>query len=288
MKPFQVLRRTGRIVRTAVVEFFEDDVLTLSGALTFSTLLSFAPLLVLALWASSALGYATQDAILDQLRDLAGYQARLAAQAVLDSARDKPQAGNVAGIFGLLVALLGATTMFSQLQKSLNQIWHAQAAPAHGTLWAWIRNRLLSLTLVGFVASVLVISLAVSAGVGIFLPQEALIRELLNQGISFAVFTTLFACLFRYVPQVPVGWRQALAGGAVTAVLFVIGKIAIGVYLARGGVGSAYGAASSFVVLLVWVYYSSAIFFFGAELLKAAVMQDKDADRSVAPRGGAA
>ena len=258
------------LIRTAVLDFVEDDALTLSAALTFSTLLSFAPLMILALSVTSALGWSAQDAILDQLGALAGNGARSAAQSVLDSAKQRPAAGAIAATFGLIVAIVGATTVFAQLQTSLNDIWRVKKTAVSGNaLWSWLRRRLLSVGLLTAVGFVLIVSLLVSAVLGALFPHEEFVGELANQALSLVVFTVLFAALFRYLPQVRLGWRRALAGGGVTAGLFLIGKVLIGIYLAHGSVGTAYGAASSLVVLLVWVYYSSAIFLFGAELVKA-------------------
>lgn len=269
-KPF---RRLGRLLRTAVLGFIDDDALTLSAALTFSTLLSFAPILILALWATSALGWNAQDAMLNELRALAGDDARSAAQTVLDSAKQQPAAGGIAGMFGLIVAIVGATTVFAQLQTSLNDIWRVDATASGTALWSWLRRRVLSVGLLAAVAFVLIVSLLVSAALGGLFPHQEIIGEVTNQGLSLVVFAILFAGLFRYVPRIRIGWRRALAGGSATATLFVAGKTLIGIYLAHGAIGTAYGAAGSLVVLLVWVYYSSAIFLFGAELVKAWLLE---------------
>ena len=254
-------------VKQAVADFLADDVLTLSGALTFSTMLSFAPILLLALWAASALGFSAQDSILRQLGELAGDDARLAAQAVIDSVNKRSAAGDAAGIVGILVAVGGATAVFAQLQTSLNDIWRVQYKSS-GALWGWIRHRLVSIGLLAAVAFVMVSSLLVSAGLGLLLGSSGWLWDIVNQAITAIVFSLLFAGLFRYLPDARLGWRLALGGGFATAVLFAIGKAVIGLYLAHGSIGGAYGAAGSLVVLLVWVYYSSAIFFFGAELVK--------------------
>jgi len=267
------LRSFWNLIRTAALGFVEDDALTLSAALTFSTLLSFAPLLILALSVTSALGWSAQDAILDQLGALAGNGARSAAQSVLDSAKQRPAAGGIAAAFGLIVAIVGATTVFAQLQTSLNDIWRVKKKALPGNaLWSWLRRRLLSAGLLTAVGFVLIVSLLASAILGTLFPHEELVGELANQALSFVVFAVLFAALFRYLPQVRLGWRRALAGGSATAGLFLVGKVLIGIYIAHGAVGTAYGAASSLVVLLVWVYYSSAIFLFGAELVKASLL----------------
>jgi membrane protein len=253
--------------RNAVADFLSDDVLTLSGAVTFSTMLSFAPLMLLALWSTSVLGEGAKDALLDQLQSLIGDDARNAAQAVIDSASKRPALGSVAGILGVIVAIIGATTVFAQLQTSLNDIFKIRA-DQRNALWGWLRHRIFSVGLLAAVAFVMAVSLVVSAGLGLLLKNTGVFWDILNQLITAVVFALLFGGLFRYLPDARLRWRHALAGGVVTAVLFAIGKAVIGLYLAHGSVGGAYGAAGSLVVLLVWVYYSSAIFFFGAELVK--------------------
>jgi membrane protein len=255
------------VLRRSASAFFADDVLTLAGALTFSTLLSFAPLMLLALWATTAVGPGAQEALLAQLAALAGNDARVAAQAVIDSASKRPSVGSVAGIVGIVVALGGATAVFIQLQTSLNRIWQIPAKPA-GAVWGWLRRRVLSIGLLVSLAFFLSISLLVSAALALMLTGPGIFWEIVNETIGTAVFAGLFAGLFRYLPDARLPWRHALGGGLVTAILFVVGKFLIGLYLAHGSVGSAYGAAGSLVVLLVWVYYASAIFLFGAETVK--------------------
>ncbi len=255
------------VLRRSASAFVADDVLTLAGALTFSTLLSFAPLMLLALWATTAIGPGAQEALLAQLAALAGDDARVAAQAVIDSASKKPSAGSVAGIAGIVVALGGATAVFIQLQTSLNRIWQIPAKPA-SAVWGWLRRRLLSIGLLVSLAFFLSISLFVSAALALTLTGTGIIWEIVNEAISTAVFAGIFAGLFRYLPDARLPWRHAFGGGLVTAMLFVAGKFLIGLYLAHSSVGGAYGAAGSLVVLLVWVYYASAIFLFGAETVK--------------------
>jgi len=263
------------VLRRSASAFFADDVLTLAGALTFSTLLSFAPLMLLALWATTAVGGA-QEALLAQLAALAGNDARVAAQAVIDSASKRPSAGSVAGIVGIVVALGGATAVFIQLQTSLNRIWQVPAKPT-GAVWGWLRRRVLSIGLLVSLAFFLSISLLVSAALALTLTGTGIIWEIVNETIGTAVFAGLFAGLFRYLPDARLPWRHALGGGLVTAILFVVGKFLIGLYLAHSSVGGAYGAAGSLVVLLVWVYYASAIFLFGAETVKGWLAQHGNA-----------
>jgi len=265
-QPFSLKTLIGQAAR----DFIADEILTLAGALTFATLLSFAPLLILALRATAALGFQAQDAILDQLESLAGENGREAARTVLDSARNN--SGVVADIVGVVFAIVGASTVFAQLQASLNDIWHVKTK-SHGAVWGWMRHRILSMGMLPAIAFVAAASLLVSASLGQVLDKTGVLWEIVNQVVSLGVFAVLFAVLFRYLADARLAWRHAFGGGAVTSLLFVIGKSLIGLYLAHGSIGNAYGAAGSLVFLLVWVYYSSAIFFFGAELVKAWCLQ---------------
>lgn len=262
------IRASVRVVAHAVSRFINDDALTLCAALSFYTLLSFAPLLVLAVWASGSLAPGAQEAMLGQFGALAGEDARLAAQAVVDSASERPALGSLAGVLGVATSIVGATTVFAQLQSSLNTLWGIEARP-HNAVWGWVRRRFLSIGVIAAIGFVLIVSLLVSSVLGLLLTRSGPVWDVLNQAISVAVFAGLFALLFRFLPDARLPWRTAAWGGAVTAVLFGIGKWVIGLYLASGDVGGAYGAAGSLVVLLVWVYYSAAIFFFGAELVQA-------------------
>lgn len=259
--PFKLLRR-------AVGNFLADDAMSLSAALSFYTLLSFAPLMVLGVWASSMLGHGLQEMMLGEVGALAGQDAREVAQAVVNSANARPSIGSIAGITSIVVSLIGATTVFAQLQTSLNRIWGIEARPGNA-IWGWLRQRVLSIGVLGAIVFVLIVSLLISSGLGALLTHSGPIWDALNQLISMAVFAGLFALLFRYLPDARLQWRRAVWGGVVTAILFTLGKWVIGFYLARGNVGGAYGAVGSVVVLLVWVYYSSAIFFFGAEVVQA-------------------
>lgn len=257
-----------RVLKRATRSFFRHNAMSLSASLSFYTLLSFAPLLVLLVWLASLLGYDAQQTILNQVAITAGPDARQAAQTVFDSVDSSPGLGSVAGIIGIVIALIGATTVFAQLQAALNRIWGIRALPGRA-IWGWLHRRVLSIGVIGAVVFVLIASLLVSSLLGMLLSRDGAWWDVLNQLISTAVFAFLFALLFRYLPDAKLPWHRVLRGGIVTAILFAIGKWLIGYYLSSGKVGSAYGAASSLVVLLVWVYYSGAIFFFGAEVVRA-------------------
>lgn len=269
-------RRTVRILRRALRSFSEDEVMSRSAALSYYTLLSFAPLMVLGVWFSSTLAPGTQELMLDQIASIAGKDARQAAQTVIASGKQRPSLGSVAGLAGILVSLLGATTVFAQLQASLNSIWGITARPSNA-LWGWLRQRVLSIGILGAMVFVLIVSLLVSTALGLILTRSGPLWDILNQLLSMLVFAGLFTLLFRYLPDAHLPWHRAARGGLLTAILFAVGKWFIGLYLAHGEVGGAYGAAGSLVVLLVWVYYSSAIFFFSAEVVQAWLLENGEA-----------
>jgi membrane protein len=169
--------------------------------------------------------------------------------------------------------LFGATALFGQLQDALNTVWEVQPKPGRG-LWGIIRDRLLSLTMVMGTAFLLLVSLVVSAALAALGSlmgdwQGSVIGHVVNGAVSLVVITLLFAMIFRFLPDARVAWRDVWLGAAITAVLFLIGKFAIGLYLGKASIGSTYGAAGSLAVLLVWIYYSSQIFLYGAEFTKS-------------------
>jgi len=255
--------------------FFDHDVLSLSASLSFYTLLSFAPLLVLGVWLTSTVGYDARETLLDQIGKLAGSEARTSAAAVYASANQHPSIGTFAGVVGIIVSLVGATTVFAQLQASLNLIWGIRAHPGNA-VWGWLHRRVLSVGVIAATVFVMVVSLLVSSLLGMLLPRTGSVWDVINQVISTAVLAILFALLFRYLPDGRLPWRRVTWGGVVTALLFALGKWVIGIYLSTGNIGGSYGAAGSLVVLLVWVYYSGAIFFFGAEVVHAWALERGD------------
>ncbi|HET7299778.1 MAG TPA: YihY/virulence factor BrkB family protein [Oleiagrimonas sp.] len=255
-----------RVTFGAVRGFFTDGALSLAASLAFYTLLSFAPLLVLVVWLSTTIGYDTRQMLLNQIADMAGPGARATAATIYDSARERPSLGSITGIASIVMSLIGATTVFAQLQTSLNRIWCIRSRPGHA-VWGWLRQRILSIGVIAAIGFVLIVSLLASAALGLLLARSGSTWDVFNQAISALVMAGLFAVLFRYLPDARLPWRRVWWGGLITSILFTLGKWAIGLYLSSGSVGGAYGAASSLAVLLVWVYYSGAIFFFGAEVV---------------------
>lgn len=277
------MRKIGRLLTRAGKDWLEDKAPRLSAALSYYTAFSLPPLLVLLIGIAGLIFGVDQveDRMLDQIGTLVGEDsASLLAQAV-DEARRTTGTG-MAAVVGLGVLLVGATGVFGQLQDALNAIWEAKPDPKKG-VWNLVRSRLLSLTAVLGAGFLLLVSLAVSAAVGGLVDWAGSfdVLEPFLVGIdlltSLMVITVVFAFIFKFLPDVEVAWRDVWVGAGITAGLFVAGKFGIGFYLGTSEVGSAYGAAGSLIVILVWIYYSALILFFGAELTQAWATDRKQA-----------
>src|SRR5205085_419888 len=213
---------------------------------------------------------AARGEIFDALRDLLGDDGAAAAQSLLKSV-NKPAQGILGTLVGIAVLLLGAASVFGELQNALDRIWRAPPRRGSG-LWNLLCTRLLSFGLVLGFGFLLVVSLLASAAIAAVgklyadaIGAWALLAEAFNFALSFALVTAMFAIIYKILPRVPIRWRDVWTGAAVTALLFAVGKSLIGLYLGRSGAGSAFGAAGSVIVLLVWMYYSAQIFLPGAE-----------------------
>lgn len=265
-------RRVGLVVRRAMRVFLVHDVFAMAAALAFYTLLSFAPLIVIVLWTISTFGWATRDMLLGEVAAVAGNDARIVAQAIIDSVQNHKPIGMAARVFGLGVVIYGSTLVFAQLQSTLNLIWDIPPRSSNA-VWGWMRRRIVSAGVLLAIGFVLIVSTLLSTAMGLALTQKGLSWDIFNELFSTAIFSGLFAALFRYLPDARLHWRHAWGGGAMAAVMFEIGKWVISVCLARENIGGVYGAAGSIVVLLVWTYYSAIVFFFSAELLEAWVIE---------------
>jgi membrane protein len=248
--------------------FAHDELTTRAAALAFYSALSFAPLLVLLLWLVTSLEPAWQDQLVVSLQHLLGPRAADAVTLVLDNARERPGVGSWAGLAGLAVTLVGASAVFAQLQGAINRVWNLAPRPG-GAVLDWLRARMLALGLLLSLAFLMVVSFAASALIAVFVRGDTLAWQVLEALISLSVFTAVFAAIFKVLPDATIAWPDAVVGAALTAVLFAVGKFAIGLYLARSNVGGAYGSAGGVVVLLVWVYYSALILLLGAELTQS-------------------
>lgn len=265
--------RQWQIVSAAANAWMDDYAPSMGAALSYYTLFSLAPLLVLIIAiAGMVFGRdAAQGAIIAQLQGIMGQEGATAVQGLLQAARE-PSTGIVASIVGGFLLLLGATAIFAELQTDLDRIWQVPAKEKPSGLWGWLRSRVLSFGLVLGLAFMLMISLVVSAALaatsewlGGGTAAESVLANVLNFIASFALFTVLFAMIYKLMPTAKISWHDVWMGAAVTALLFNVGKSLIGLYLAKSSVASGFGAAGSFVILVAWFYYSAQIFLFGAE-----------------------
>ncbi len=257
-------------------EWREDSATRLAAALAYYTTFSLAPLLVLVIAIAGLLGghEAAQNQTMAQVEDLLGAEGREFVQGMIESA-SKPVTGLVATAIGAVTLLFGALGVFGELQNSLNTIWEVKPKPARGFLDGikrFIVDRLLSFTLVLGIGFLLLASLVISAAlsalgeyIGARWPLADFWLELINFVISFAVVTFLFAMIFKFLPEVDIAWKDVWLGAMVTSALFSLGKFLIGFYLGRSEVGNTFGGAGSLAILLIWIYYSAQILFFGAE-----------------------
>ncbi|MBU1637641.1 YihY/virulence factor BrkB family protein, partial [bacterium] len=254
-----------RILKQAVVDFFKDDVLLLSAGLAFYSALSLAPLLMILLAVSGLISDNLAAALIDQIKALIGERAGQGLSLVISNARQQNIGGQIAGL-GIVAMLLSATLVFAHLRSSMNRIW--KAASKHSEIVIWLLSRLMALGLVLIIGALLVVSLALSAVLQ-FLFAESGYWTLIDSAASLLIYMLLFGAVYWLLPSVKVGWRDVVFGSFVTALLFWLGKWGISRYLGVAGVGSIYGAAGSIIVLLVWIYYASIVFFFGAEVTHA-------------------
>jgi membrane protein len=269
-------RDIGGIFVKSVTAWVDHSASSMGAALAFYTLFSVAPILIIAL---SVAGYffgphTAETELLAQLRDLTGNAGADVLRGVLASAQYSDKRG-MAAIIGVVTLIVGASSVFGELQHSLDVIWSSTRRPDSGW-WSMVRRRLLSFGMVLGVGFLLLVSLIVSAVLAAFggwlqarLPGLAITLPILDLALSFAMTVLLFAMIYKYVPRESIAWRDVWVGAAVTAFLFTVGKSLIGLYLGRSSFSGAYGAAGSLVVLLMWVYYSAQIFLLGAEFTRA-------------------
>lgn len=281
-------RLSARLRRSLPAElllrFLEADLLTQAAALSFYSLLSLAPLLLLLLWITTALYPSAQAALLTQVGLLAGDEARTVAATVIGHADARPDLGSLAGAWSLGLLLLGATIVFARLQAALNLIFRSSADRLPGVL-AWLRKRVLSFGVVLSLGFLLLVSMAMTTALQLALARVPSLLPVVAGATTFALYALAFAFLYHFLPDRHVRWPQALRGGLATAALFALGRWLVGLYLARTAPGSAYGAAGTLVLLLVWMYYAAAIFFCGA--LVTAVIDERARTRAGGDAPGA-
>jgi membrane protein len=260
------------LTKTTFNQWIDDKCPRLGAALAYYTMFSLAPMLVIAI---AVAGFvfgeeAARGEIVGQLRSLVGETGGRAIESLLRSVNE-PSAGILATIVGVVTFLVGATTAFVELQDSLNTVWGVQPKPGRGVM-GLLRDRLLSFAMLIAIGFLLMVSLVMSAAtsalsgfLGSRVPGLNYLAQTLNIVLSLAIVTALFAMVFKVLPDVKLAWRDVWIGAVATGVLFTIGKYLIGLYLGRSSVASAYGAAGSIAVLLLWIYFSAQLILLGAE-----------------------
>ncbi|HEY5955989.1 MAG TPA: YihY/virulence factor BrkB family protein [Polyangiaceae bacterium] len=266
-------RRWGAVFVEAAKKWDDDNVSRLAAALSCYTLLSIAPLgiLTVALLGSVFGQEAARGRVADEMSGIVGTEAARAIETIIAHAY-APSTNAMSTIVGLIVLLMGASGVFVELQSALNQIWRVAPKPGQG-LTTFIRQRFFSFAMVLAVAFLLLVSLLLSAALAAtgkffesYLPGGEFLWQVVTLGASLILTAALFALIFRVVPDVDISFREVLPSALITALLFTVGKLLLGLYLGKSSVTSSYGAAGSLVALVIWVYYSSQIVFFGAEL----------------------
>jgi membrane protein len=279
-----------QLATTAFKNWMKDYAPSMGAALAYYTVFSIAPLLVIVI-AGAALIFgqdAALAAIMDQARGMIGENGAKTIEGMLVSAQ-KPKGGMIASTLGILVLLIGATTVLAELETNLNRIWKVEADKVSG-LWSFMRTRLLSFGIVLAIGFLMIVSLVISAAIaawgkywsGWFGAMEVLLQAA-NFVVSVAIVTVLFAIIYKIMPRAVIRWRDVWIGALVTALLFSLGKFLIGFYIVKSGVESSYGAGGALVVLLVWVYYSAQIFLLGAEFTKV-YAESHGSRKSLKPR----
>jgi membrane protein len=268
-----IIKSYWQILKQTANDFMDDKVLKLSAALSYYTIFSIAPMLIVIITLCEVfLGKeAIEGSIYGQINDFVGNEAALQIQQMIKNATLSGDS-TVATVIGVITLLFGATSVFGEIQDSINFIWQLKAKPKNGFIKILI-NRLLSFSMVISLGFILLVSLALNGLIELFgaqltylLPQvSVVVLYVINLALTFSIITSLFAIIFKVLPDARVEWKHVIVGAIATAILFMIGKFGIGFYLGASKAASAYGAAGSIVVILLWVYYSAIILYFGAE-----------------------
>src|SRR5215472_12743522 len=262
----------AKLIKRTVYEWSDDKAPTHAAALAYYSLFSIAPLLIIAVAVGGFVfgGDAVRGDVHRELQGLLGSNGAKLIEDMMVNA-NKPQQGIPATALGVTVLFLGASGVFYQLQETMNVIWKVKAKPSNGVI-DYLRRYFLSFAMVLGIGFLLLVSLLINAAIaaiGSYLqglvPGSEALWHLLNMGVSFAVVTVLFASIYKILPETRVEWRDVWLGAAVTSLLFSLGKLAIALYLGKTSISSSYGAAGSVAIVLIWVYYSAQILFFGAE-----------------------
>jgi membrane protein len=277
MKAKITMKDIWKMLQNAFNGFLDHKVTKLSGSLAYSTVFSMAPLLIVLISLCSIfLGrQAAEGKVYKYLGDFLGHDSALQLQDIIRKANISGN-NNTAMIIGIIILLVGATSVFAEIQDSINTIWGIKPKPKKGWL-KLLQNRLLSFSVLIGLGFILLVSLVVTSLIdslsnhlkALFPNITVVLFYILNQVITLIIVTLMFGVIFKVLPDARIKWKDVVAGAVVTAILFMIGKFAISFYISKSNIGSTYGAAGSLIVVLLWIYYSSIILYFGAEMTKA-------------------
>src|SRR5579872_2646026 len=274
MKVFskEFIKQFGKVIAATFMGFINDNGLKLSASLAYYTVFSIAPLIILSISLTSLIlkNYNFNDTIYTQISGFIGNNAAVQLQETVMHLQLSGKSG-VALVAGVIILLIGASSMFIDMQESLNIIWNVKAKPKRGWI-KLLKNRFLSFSLIISLSFLLLVSLILDLAIKGLSARLAHIPfisvtlfELINLGITFLVIATLFGIIFKFLPDVNIRWKDVRSGAIFTALLFMLGQYLIGLYIKYTAQGSAYGAAGSIIVILVWIYYTAAILYIGAE-----------------------
>ncbi len=284
--PSRLKRWSDRIERSLPAallrRFIETDLMTQAASLSFYALLSLAPLLLLLLWLTASLYPPAQQSLIDQIQQLAGSSAATVAETVIRNASERPDIGSLAGWWSTALLFIGATVVFAQLQGALNLIFRTDAQRLSGPL-AWVKKRVFSLGVVLAIGFLLVVSMIATTALQVVFARLPSLLPVIGYATTLLLYALAFAFFYHYLPDRRVAWRQAFLGGAITAALFAAGRYLIGLYLAEAAPDSAYGSMGALVLLLVWIYYASVVFFAGALLTAVIDERQRHRARAAAP-----
>ena len=270
------IRQVWPLLKQAMSAWSNDFAPSMGAALSYYTLFSIAPLLVIVI---AIAGYffgadAVRSVVFDQLHALMGEEGAEAVRDMLARANDTSTAG-IAALVSVAGLVIGATTVFGEIQNDLDRIWRAPALKESSGIWNLVRTRLLSFGMILGLAFLLAVSLLVSAALAMvgkwwdaWLGGWEVLAHVLDIVVNLGLLTLIFALIYKMIPRVEIGWRDVWVGAAATSILFTIGKVLIGLYLGKSDVTSSFGTAGSLAVVMIWVYYASQIFLFGAELTR--------------------
>lgn len=271
------MKKYTDLIKKVFSEWSEDKAAKHAAALSYYTVFSLAPLLVILISLAGLFGGAdaAEGLVMTQVENLLGEEGGQFVSDMIVTASNRPASGIIATVIGVVTLIFGALGAFGELQNALNTIWEVKPKPVSG-IWGTLRNlvvdRLLSFAMILVIGFLMLVSLIVSAAlagvteyIGGLLPFPAFLITILNFIVSIGVITLLFAAMFKFLPDAKIAWRDVWLGALVTALLFTLGKFAIGFYLGRSNVSTTFGAAGSLAIMLIWIYYSAQILFLGAE-----------------------